>query len=168
MVTRWLGRLGVLLGLLWFVMVGSLAYLVVGIFLVLRWLARPQLRVLWLIVAGLLFVGAVLWAAVVEPSWLLPDTRGPTPADRVRAQTDLRNTLVTMLGGLAVLAGAAVGAVNLAATQRMLWRAQVTERFSKAIEQLGMRSLTCVWEPCTRWSRSPATLPSCTGRSWRC
>jgi uncharacterized protein YjbI with pentapeptide repeats len=134
-------RLGVLLAVVWFVLVGSLATLMVGVFLVLRRLARPQLRVPWLIVAGLLFVSAVLWAAVVEPSWLLPDTRGLAPADRVRAQTDLRTTLVTMLGGLAVLAGAAVGAANLAATQRMQWRAQVTERFSKAIEHLGNEKL---------------------------
>jgi hypothetical protein len=33
-------------------------------------------------------VAAILWAAVVEPFWLLPDTRGLSPADRVLAQTD--------------------------------------------------------------------------------
>jgi hypothetical protein len=42
-----------------------------------------------------------------------------------------------MLGGLAILTGAIIGAANLVATQRLQWRGQVTERFSKAIEQLG-------------------------------
>lgn len=111
------------------------------VLLLLPWLWRRirGLWLLWLIAAGAVVVGLILWAAVVEPSWLLPDTRGLSPAERVKAQTDLRNTLVTMLGGLAVLVGAAVGAANLVASQRVQWRAQVTERFSKAIEQLGQR-----------------------------
>ena len=121
---------------------------------VLRWLGRLSLRslwprirglwLLWLIAAGVLVVGSILWAAVFEPSWLLPDTRGLSPADRVRAVTDLRNTLVTMLGGLAVLVGAVVGGLSLRETSRqnraaleLQGRGQVTERFTRAIEQLG-------------------------------
>jgi hypothetical protein len=115
----------------------------------LRWL-RQMLRwiqglwLLWLVAAALLVVGAILWAAVVEPAWLLPDTRGLSPADRVKAQTDFRNTLVTMLAGLAVAGGAIVGALNFRETSRqnravleVQRRGQVTERFTRAIEQLG-------------------------------
>jgi hypothetical protein len=108
-----------------------------------RWLWQlvRGLWLLWLIAAGLLIVAAILWAATVEPPWLL-DTRdlsGLSPADQVKARSDLRTTLVTMLGGLAVLGGGVVAAANLALSQRVQWRAQVTERFSKAIEQLGQR-----------------------------
>lgn len=112
--------------------------------LLLRWIRR--LWLIWLIVAGVLIVGAILWAAVVEPAWLLPDTRGLSAADRVKAQTDFRNTLVTMLGGLAVLAGAVVGGLTLRETGRqnravleLQRRGQVTERFTTAIGQLGQR-----------------------------
>ncbi len=101
----------------------------------LRWVRRWWL--VWLVVVSVLAVGSILWAAVVEPSWLLPDTQGLSAADRVKAQTDLRNTLVTMLGGFAVFIGGAAAATNVVFTQRVQWRAQVTERFSKAIEQLG-------------------------------
>jgi uncharacterized protein YjbI with pentapeptide repeats len=39
-----------------------------------------------------------------------------------------------------VLTGAVVAAANLMLSQRVQWRAQVTDRFSKAIEQLGQRA----------------------------
>jgi len=54
-------------------------------------LPRSFWRRVWLlllIAAGLVVVGAILWAAVAEPAWLLPDTRGLSPAERVKAQTD--------------------------------------------------------------------------------
>jgi hypothetical protein len=82
------------------------------------WRRVRGLWLLWLIALGILVVGAILWAALVEPPWLLPDTRGLSPADRVKAQTDLRNTLVTLLGGLVVIIGAIVGALNFRETQR--------------------------------------------------
>jgi hypothetical protein len=104
------------------------------------------LWLLWLIAAGVVVVGSILWAAVVEPSWLLPNTRGLSPADRVKAQTDFRSTLVTMLGGLAVLVGAVVAGLTLRETSRqnravleLQRRGQVTERFTRAIDQLGQR-----------------------------
>lgn len=93
----------------------------------------------WLIVAGVLMVGLIVCAAAVEPAWLLPDTRGLSAVDRVKVLTDFRNTLMTMLGGLAVLMAGTVAAVNVVLTQRVQWRAMVTDRFSKAIEQLGRR-----------------------------
>jgi hypothetical protein len=80
--------------------------------------------------------------------------------DRTKAENDLRATLVTTLAGVAVAAGTGVAALNftnsrkaLEETQRqnrlsrerdrdqleLTRRGQVTERFSKAIDQLGER-----------------------------
>jgi hypothetical protein len=96
------------------------------------------LWLLWLIAGGLLVVGAILWAAVVEPSWLF-NSGGLQGADLAKARNDFRNTAVTLLGGFAVLVGGAVAAANLVLTQQAQWRAQVTERFGKAIDQLGQQ-----------------------------
>jgi uncharacterized protein YjbI with pentapeptide repeats len=93
-----------------------------------------------IVAVGAVVAGLAIWAAIVEPSWLLPDTRGLAAPDRVKAETDLRNTLVTLLGGFAVFVGGLMAAVNVVLTQRVQWRAQVTDRFSKAIEQLGQRA----------------------------
>jgi hypothetical protein len=111
---------------------------------VLRWLR--YLLIGLLIGASLLVFGSVLWAAVVEPSWLVPNAPGLAAADRVRALTDFRTTAVTLLGGIAVAAGAVVAALNFRETSRqnravleLQRRGQVTERFTRAIEQLGQR-----------------------------
>lgn len=101
------------------------------------WQSARRLWLLWLVAAGLAVVGLILWAAVIEPPWLLPDTQGLSPADRVKAQTDLRNTLLSMLGGLALLVGGGVAAANVLLTQRIQCRAQVIDLFTRAIEQLG-------------------------------
>lgn len=119
------------------------------------WAWVRELWLLWLLTTGAIVVGLLLWAAAVEPAWLLPDTHGLNPADRVKAQTDFRNTLVTMLGGLAVLVGAIVGGFTLRETSRqnraiqeqsravldLQRRGQVTERFTRAIDQLGSEKL---------------------------
>ncbi len=65
--------------------------------------------------------------------------------------------------------GAAVGAANLVATQRVQWRAQVTERFSKAIEQLGQREDAKLDVRIdAAYALEQIARQSCTGRSWRC
>jgi uncharacterized protein YjbI with pentapeptide repeats len=93
----------------------------------------------------------VLWAVVIVPP-LLIDTSGiQDPAKRLDEVNGLRTTLAGVLGGLAVIAGAVVGALNLRETQcqnraiqeqnrallDLQHRGQVTERFTRAIEQLG-------------------------------
>ncbi len=100
----------------------------------LRRIAR--LWVLWAILGALAVVSLILWAALAEPPWLL-DTTGLHGSELAKARNDFRGTMLTALGGLAVLSGAAVAAANLAVTQRIQWRAQVGERFSEAIDQLG-------------------------------
>ena len=90
-------------------------------------------------VAVLLIASAIgVLAAVVWLPPLLLDTRGITSAtDRAKAINDFRGTLVTVLGGIAIAAGTVVAALNL----RQNRRSQLTERFSKAVEQLGDEKL---------------------------
>jgi uncharacterized protein YjbI with pentapeptide repeats len=100
------------------------------------WGLLKRLWPLWAILAVTAVVSLLLWGAVVLPQHLL-DTRGLSPTQRLKAENDLRGTLVTMLAGLAVTVGGVLAALNLVSIQRLQWRAQVTERFTKAIEQLG-------------------------------
>ena len=100
------------------------------------WGLVKLLRPLWAMLAVAALLPLLLWGAVVLPQHLL-DTRGLSPADRLKVENDLRSTLVTLLGGLAVTAAGVVGALDLALRQRTQWRAQLTQRFTKAIEQLG-------------------------------
>lgn len=66
------------------------------------------------------------------------------PAKRLDEVSALRTTMAGVLGGLAVAAGAIVAALNFRETSRqnravleLQRRGQVTERFTKAIDQLG-------------------------------
>lgn len=109
-----------------------------------------------------LIVGLGLLAAVIWLPPLFVDTSGiggPSAVqDRLKAVNDLRGTLVTVLGGIAVASGAIVAYLNLRQgrlalreterqnratvdltrqTLELTRRGQVTERFTKAIDQLG-------------------------------
>src|ERR1051326_4257650 len=101
------------------------------------WRRVAQLRALWLIAAGRLVGGTIIWAALVEPAWLLPDVRGLSPADRLKALTDFRSTLVTMLAGLAVAAGAIVAALNFQETSHQNRAIQEQNRAVLEVQRRG-------------------------------
>ena len=96
---------------------------------------------------------AVLLAVIVYVPQLVIDPRGLTRDQWLTHVQDLRTTILQGLGGLVVLAGAVVAALNLRLTGRqnravqeqnravleLQRRGQTTERFSKAIEQLGQQ-----------------------------
>jgi uncharacterized protein YjbI with pentapeptide repeats len=119
--------------------------------------AVRRLWLLWLVAAVGLVAGLTLWAALVPPQWLL-DTSVLRGAELAKARNDFRGTMLAALGGMAVIVGVIVGGLNLAHNRRVLEetqrqnrdtatqnravlelqrRGQVTERFSRAIEQLG-------------------------------
>jgi uncharacterized protein YjbI with pentapeptide repeats len=113
---------------------------------------------LWVVLAAVLAVMLVLFL----PPLLIAPYGLKDPEKRLPAENALRTTLAGTLGGMAVIAGAVVGALNFRETGRqnravmelardqfvesqvraqeqveLQRRGQVTERFSKAIEQLG-------------------------------
>jgi hypothetical protein len=102
---------------------------------------RRWLRYVLIALLGLGLVLLLLWAVVVVPPRLIDTSQIPDPAKRLEEVNGLRTTLAGVLGGLAVVAGAVVGVLNLVFTQRVQWRAQVTERFTRAIDQLGSEKL---------------------------
>jgi pentapeptide repeat protein len=124
---------------------------------VLRWLRSVRWRrPRWLLIAflalGLILL--LLWALVTVPALILGvdqiqvARKIQDPAKQLDEVNGLRSTLAGVLAGLAVAAGAIVGALNFGETSRqnravleLQRRGQVTERFSKAVEQLGDEKL---------------------------
>ncbi len=104
----------------------------------------------WLLLGTFALGLLLLVGAVILPPHLL-DTSGLTTEARLKAENDLRSTLVTLLGGIVVSLGAVVGILNFRETSRqnraeadrnravleLERRGQMAERFTKAIEQLG-------------------------------
>jgi Pentapeptide repeats (8 copies) len=113
-----------------------------------------SLRYLLVALVGLVLVLLLLWAVVVVPPRLIDTSSIADPAKRLDEVNGLRTNLLGVLAGLTVVAGAIVGALNFRETQRQNravqeqnWavlevqrRGQVTERFTRAIEQLGQRA----------------------------
>jgi len=113
-----------------------------------RWLGRALLG----LAAIALFVGILLYV----PRWLyppvngqalrgvLPDRRVELETNRLRLQSDARTGVLQGLAGLALLAGAVAGwrqlrhTIQATQNQHELSRSgQITERFTRAIDQLG-------------------------------
>jgi uncharacterized protein YjbI with pentapeptide repeats/23S rRNA pseudoU1915 N3-methylase RlmH len=90
----------------------------------------------WLVPAALVAALLALWAVVAIPPQLV-DTRGLAAPDRLRAANDLRVTLVAMLGGMALIAGAIVAALSVRESGRDRRAAQDQNRavLAQALEQ---------------------------------
>ncbi len=101
--------------------------------------------VVLVVVVSLAAVGVVLalvdlaiW--VVPPALVeaeLPKSAKIPDADRLKAINDVRGALLTALGVLAVFSGTVVAYLNSRRTLELNRRGQVTDRFGKAIDQLG-------------------------------
>jgi hypothetical protein len=95
----------------------------------------------WLIAATVM-VAFALWLVLVAPTHFVPaaseaDLRSIDAARRLELQNDVRTTLLQGLGGLAVLIGAFFAYRQLVIARE----GQVTERFTRAIDQLGHDNL---------------------------
>jgi hypothetical protein len=87
-----------------------------------------------IVVALLAFLAIVIWVpklSFVQPGGL------KTPAERAKAESDLRGHLLQAFGGLVLI----VGAVYTARTFALNREGQITERFTRAVEQLANEQL---------------------------
>jgi Pentapeptide repeats (8 copies) len=91
-------------------------------------------------------LGLVLVAALIllVPTWMIPASVTPARAESLQAQNDLRTTLLQGIGGLFLIAGVVATWRQVQLTRRqldLLREGQITERFTRAIEQLGSDNL---------------------------
>jgi hypothetical protein len=96
------------------------------------WLSSRRALVLGTLGLVVAVVGLLVLAVVLPP--LLIDTGSVSAADRLQAENDLRTTLLQAVGGAALLTGVAFTALTLRLNKQ---RGQITDRFTKAIDQLG-------------------------------
>jgi uncharacterized protein YjbI with pentapeptide repeats len=106
-------------------------------------LAAPVQRSPALFGVGLLVLGLVVLSVFVLPP-LLVDAQGLTASERLKAENDVRSTLLQALAGVALLGGLYFTArtyqlnrQSSALTYELDREGQITERFTRAIDQLG-------------------------------
>jgi hypothetical protein len=109
---------------------------------------RGLARVRWPL-AGLAALVVILACVLAIPQWLVrwelgAPARTLSPADKAKAINDIRATLLQGIGGAVILLGAYFTYRQLQAGREQLHIAQqgqVTERFTRAIDQLGHAEL---------------------------
>jgi hypothetical protein len=91
------------------------------------------LRVAARVGLALLLGAAVVLVFFVLPPAIATKSELPRAADRLKAQNDVRSAGIQLLGGLFIAAGLVFTARTIAVTRE----GQVTERFTRAVDQLG-------------------------------
>src|SRR5271165_2506259 len=89
-------------------------------------------RPLWW-TAGFLVLAALVIAILWKVPQLQVEHAGIAPENRFNSENEARKTLATMLGAVVVLGGAYFTWRNI----KLVQEGQITDRFTKAIEQLG-------------------------------
>jgi hypothetical protein len=91
-----------------------------------------------LLLAAAAGLALLTWAVLVTlPPYFAPRSAFPTASEAVTAQNDVRTTLLQAAGALVLLLSAGLGA-GLTGRQLQLNRqGQITERFTRAVDQLG-------------------------------
>jgi hypothetical protein len=99
---------------------------------------------------GLIFLGICVFF-VLQPQYLVPDHKSISVKDRVELENKVRTTWIQAISGLGLFVAAYSAWLNYQSSQRklevdketfeknfkILDSKQITERFSKAVEQLG-------------------------------
>ncbi len=112
-------------------------------------------RPVWIVVAVIALVITTTLLLLVLPSILVPADPRITPYERLQAQGEWRSALVQFLGSAAILAGLYFAGRNLqltvisarheretqAKTLVLTERGQITDRFTRAVEQLASEKL---------------------------
>ena len=125
------------------------------------WQAMASRHWKLLLVIGTVIVVGIIWKV---PQWQAAGWQGQMEAkDLAKLQNDARTTLVQALGGAILLIGLYFTLRNLQLTQDK----QITEHYTRAVEQLGSDKLEYAWGRSMRWSGSPGTRSGITGPLWR-
>jgi hypothetical protein len=95
--------------------------------------SRPAL----MLVAGVGLLALLVFVVYLGPAWLVDRHPPALAADRLRAENDVRVTLLQAVGGIVLL----FGLYFTGRTFQLNREGQVTERFTRAIEQLGHENL---------------------------
>jgi hypothetical protein len=125
----------------------SLVTSVLMVFVATAWV-RPAYRFPISVAVGTFFGLLTLW---LGPKWQVAHLRSLAPADLFEQENEARKTLAQIIGGVLVLAGLyytnenieiarnAADQTHKAATEssELMRQGQLTDRFSKAVEQLG-------------------------------
>jgi len=111
---------------------------------------NPKIRAVWekvykfrnkhIVLLCLLFLGGLIFALWKVPQWQLTGYKELTGETRVQLENDLRKTLAQILGGLFVLVGGYLAWRRVTAAEQTILvtqEGQITERFTRAIQQLG-------------------------------
>lgn len=88
------------------------------------------------LLAGVLLFVTLSVCLVLAPAWIVAPGSGLTPAERLKAENDVRSTLFQGLGGILALGGVALGAVMTLRQVRANREGHTIDLFTKAIDQL--------------------------------
>ena len=112
---------------------------------------REALRKHWIggllvIIAAVILLGLLLACVLPLPSYLVQHSAGHlvnhlSVTDRLKAQNDIRTTLIQALGGMLVLVGATIGAIATFRQVAVSREGQITDRFTHAVDQLGQEAV---------------------------
>jgi hypothetical protein len=127
-----------------------------------RWAAWPP-GIRWLVgIAAVVLAATIVWALFVPvPAWLARyDVGSATPAVQT-ARDAARGRLLTLGAGLLAAEALVFTARNFTLSRRtfeLTEQGQVTDRYTKAIEQLGSKESTCASAASTPSSGLPVIL----------
>jgi hypothetical protein len=104
---------------------------------------RVRPPVVLVVVAAVLLLAAALTVCVaLGPRWIVGNGDGLTAAERLRAENDIRGTLLQGLGGLLALGGVALGAAMTLRQVKANREGHSIDLFTKAIDRMASEHVT--------------------------
>ena len=90
-------------------------------------------RMLGIAILGLIIIGVILTVVFFLPAYLIPSSSSPAQTEALKAQNEVRATLLQGIAGVVLLVGAYFTWRQIQVSKE----AQLTERFTRTVEQLG-------------------------------
>jgi hypothetical protein len=103
---------------------------------------RPNRVAATVVLASIALGSALAVCVVLGPAWTVGTQPGLTTADRLKAENDVRSTLLQGLGGVLALGGVTLGALMTLRQVRANREGHLIDLFTKAIDQLASDRIT--------------------------